>query len=347
MIASRRARSASAAISGAVLAVLLPWNAQAAPSAAQETVLLQDDFSQGFITSGDGAKWNPPAAGDGTVTTSSSGLKVVPKGVNETTGEPAFSSTTGQQSDGGQGTPDHIKWAAMLNHTSSAGQPGFDTPATGSLSCTTKLGATGTGMDSQPFGSAVSDPQADPRLGSGVMLFTDQASGIIFDFFVTNKKIYAVYERIRQPDTTYAAFNYTVPVANRSAAGQQDTLKISYNKSQDEVTWYVNGSSVMTVDGLGTRALPRTNMTLDHGGTEEKAAPAQLDCGLGTFTLLDGAMGSEPRGLVRIDSDIDYYVPGKGAPTAQTFLDETSQATNRLWGQGVELNVKNISVSTD
>ncbi|MFE7927587.1 DUF6081 family protein [Streptomyces sp. NPDC057456] len=349
MTLTRRTKSLAVSIAAAAVAVLLPWNASArTDDTEQNTVLLQDDFSAGFTTSGTGAKWNPPAAADGTVTTSSAGLKVVPPGTNPTTGQPAFTSTTGQQSAGGLGTWDHLKWAAMLKHTASSGVDGFDTPSSGNLSCSTTLASVGYGMKQQPFGSAVSDPDADPRLGSGVMLFTDQESGVIFDFFVTNKKIYAVYERRRTSDTqTYAAYSYAVPVASRSSSGEQDTLKISYNRALGKVTWSVDGASVLTVSAVGKRSLDRSYMTLDHGGTEGTVAPRQLDCGLGTFTLLDGAMGTEPRGLVRIDSAIDYYVPRLVAPTRQTFVDETSRASDRLWGQGVELDVDCITVTQD
>lgn len=344
---ARRAKSFAVSIVAAATVVMVPWSAAArTDAAATTTVLLQDDFSHGFSTSGSGAVWNPPAGTDGLVSTSSQGLKVVPTGTNPTTGLPAFAWTTGQQSAGGLGTFDHIKWAAMLKHTASSGIDGFDTPSSGTLSCTTTLGATGTGMAQQPFGAAVSDPDADPRLGSGVMLFTDQESGVIFDFFVTNKKIYAVYERRRISETqTYASFSYAVPVANRSSATEHDTLRISYNRAASAVTWAVNGTSVLSVSHVGTRAIDRAYMTLDHGGTEETVDLRQLDCGLGTFTLLDGAMGAEPRGLVRIDSAIDYYDPKTGAPTPQTFLDEASTAADRLWGQGVELDVCDIKVT--
>lgn len=346
MTPTRRAKSLAICMAAAAIVAALPWSAAARTGAAPATVLLQDDFSNGFTTSGSGAKWNPPAATDGVVSTSSQGLKVVPTGTNPTTGRPAFAWTTGQQSAGGLGTFDHLKWAAMLKHTASSGNDGFDTPAGGTLSCTATLGSVGSGMAQQPFGAAVPDPDADPRLGSGVMLFTDQESGVIFDFFVTNKKIYAVYERRRTSDTqTYASFSYAVPVANRSSAAERDALRISYNRAASKVTWAVNGTSVLTVTGVGTRAIDRTYMTLDHGGTEETADLRQLDCGLGTFTLLDGAMGAEPRGLVRIDSDIDYYAPRTGAPTPQTFLDEASSAADRLWGQGVELDVCDIKVT--
>ncbi|WP_394833063.1 DUF6081 family protein [Pendulispora rubella] len=310
-----------------------------------EEVLVYDDFRGGFTTEGPGAKWDPPIFADGITSTSSRGLRVIPSGTNPVTGQPAFASTTGQQSSGGYGTMDHIKWAGLLRHTSTAGFSGWDTPASGVLSCTTTISSVGTGLDAHPFGSNVSDAQSDLRLGASVMLFTDQETNSVFDFFVTNKQIYAIYERLPRQGSTYAAFNYSVPVATRTSTAQQDNLTISVNQQSSSATWWVNGRSVLQVNGIGTRAVDRKYMTLDHGGTPQVVRPRQLDCGLGTFTLLDGALAPQSAGLVRLDSTVDYFAPRSGAPARQTFFDEHSDAQNRLWGQGVQLNVAKIKVT--
>ncbi|MFI8102735.1 DUF6081 family protein [Streptomyces sp. NPDC086023] len=339
----------AAAVSAvAMTAALLPATAAVAEEsdglAAPRRVLFRDDFTAGFANSGAGAKWSTPFT-DGVVTTSAAGLKVVPSGTDPATGQPAFQWTTGQQSAGGMGTLDHIKWASMTTHTASTGLAGFDTPAAGTLSCATTLSATGTGMGAHPFGAAVSDAEADPRLGSGALLFTDPESNVVFDFFVTNKKIYAVYERLRKPGTTYAAYSYAVPVASRTSTST-DTLKISVNRANASVTWTVNGANVLSVWGIGNRVPDRRYMTLDHGGTEETVRPRQLNCGLGTFTLLDGATGADGKGLVKIDSTVDYFNPRQGAPAAQTFVDGAGLAGNRLWGQGVQLRVGSVEVTS-
>ena len=314
-------------------------------SAACEEVLLYDDFQSGFRTAGPDATWDPPVFNDGITSTSPRGLRVIPSGTNPTTGQPAFVSTSGQQSSGGYGTLDHIKWAALLKHTSTNGFAGWDTPTEGTLSCSMTLSSFGTGLAAHPFGSNVTDPQADLRLGSAVMLFTDQETGMVFDFFVTNTKIYAVYERLRRPNTTFAAFSYAVPVANRRSTAQEDTLSISVNQKRSRATWSVNGRKVFDVKGLGTRAPDRRFMMLDHGGTPESVSIRQLNCGFGTFTDLDAALAPQTKGLVKLDSEVAYYNPRLGEPTPQTFFDDLSQPQNRLWGQGVQLNAGKVRVA--
>ncbi|CAM5538677.1 DUF6081 family protein [Streptomyces abikoensis] len=353
MKATYKVKTAVAVAAAAIGIALLPTGAQAVdvPDSGAPRTLFYDDFRYGFAASGTGARWETQptgglANGDGiTSTGSGGGLKVVPTGTDPVTGKPAFVSTSAPQSQGGNGTWDHVKWGARPKNTSAAGYPGFDTPKTGFLNCNTDMSATTTGTERHPFGTAVADPQSDPRLAAGAMVVSDAQSAVIFDFFVTNKKVYAIYERLRMPGTTYAAYSYAVPVADRASSTQKDSLLISVDSANSAVTWTVNGKSVLNVKGIGTRALDRKYMTLDHGGTEEVVHPRQLNCGVSTFTLLDGAVGSESRGLVHLDSVVDYFDPRKGAPTRQTFLDETSQAGNRLWGQGATLDVSKIEIS--
>ena len=86
-------------------------------------------------------------------------------------------------------------------------------------------------------------------------------------------------------------------------------------------------------------------MTLDHGGTEEVVSPRQLDCGMGMFTLLDAHLPSKV-GLVKVsDTPSFYFNPEVGAPTPETFVDGTSLLSNRLFGQGAEFDVRNLTVS--
>ncbi|MEV4501166.1 DUF6081 family protein [Streptomyces klenkii] len=353
MTATYKVKTAVAVAAAAIGIALLPTGAQAVdvPDSGAPKTLFFDDFRNGFAATGAGARWETQptgglANGDGITSTTSTGLKVVPTGTDPATGKPAFVSTSAPQSQGGNGTWDHVKWGARPKSTSKAGYPGFDTPKTGSLHCTTNMSATTTGTEKHPFGTAVADPQSDPRLAAGAMVVSDAQSAVIFDFFVTNKKVYAIYERLRMPGTTYAAYSYAVPVADRASSTQRDNLRIVVDSENSAVTWFVNDKNVLNVKGIGTRAVDRKYMTLDHGGTEEVVHPRQLNCGVSTFTLLDGAVGSNTKGLVRLDSTVDYFDPRIGAPTRQTFLDETSAAGNRLWGQGATLDVSKIEIIT-
>ena len=87
-------------------------------------------------------------------------------------------------------------------------------------------------------------------------------------------------------------------------------------------------------------------MTLDHGGTEEDVVPKQLNFGMELFTLLDASLPSG-EALVRLSTAPDFYFdPSVGQPTAQTFVDEDSDAGSRLFGQGAEIRVRDFKVTT-
>ncbi|MER6343668.1 DUF6081 family protein [Streptomyces sp. NPDC001595] len=340
------ARRGGAALALALLGALVPAGARADEQPAAVAVFT-DDFRSGFDTTNDW--WQMPVGslpeGDGIATTSASGLKVVPTATDPATGEPAFAHTTGQQSAGGQGDADHLKWLAWPQRTSSQGFPGFDTPGTGKLACATRMAVRTTGTERHPFGAAVTSPRTDPRLAAGSLVTIDPETNLVFDFFVTDNRVYAFYERLRSPGSTYAAFSYAVPVAT-IAEGQSVAYEIALSQGGTQVTWKVNGVTVLTVDRIGTLALDRRHLLIDHGGIPQTVAPRQLQCALGTFTLLDGA-GADGKGLVRLDSTENaYYKPSVGAPQPQAFHDDRSLSGSRLWGQGAQLRVSSFTVSS-
>jgi hypothetical protein len=308
-----------------------------------ETTLFSDDFSSGYDST---EKWQAMADfADGRTTVSPKGLHVIPLGTDPATGKPSFTASTPQVTDGSSPSyMDHIKWAGFPQHLAGSGVPGFDAPADGSLSISWKLSVTTTGTSRHPFGASVTDPQSDLRLASGNAVAFDFATALGFDFWVTNSKIYAGYERVRQPGTSYAAFAYAVPVADH-APGQQNDFSIVL-ENRERVIWKVDGRTVLTLDRIGTRALDRRHMVLDMGGTEEVVEVMQLNGGITAMTLLDAA-GPDGKGLVRLSSVPDhYYAPQKGTPAPAEFFDDKAEESNRLWGQGLELQLATLSVTT-
>jgi hypothetical protein len=329
----------------------------AAPRPTGDRIRLwDDDFRHGFDTEGPDARWNYIAAGpyvadDGIVHTSRRGLDVVSSGTNPTTGEPAFVRTLAQEDDNGSGLPgvlDHIKWFAIPNHTASTGFPGFDAEPGRVVSCETWMSARTYGTDDHPFGSAVADPDSDLRLASAIVNAGDPETSIIFDFFVTNEQIYAFYERL--PDQraqlgNYAAFSYAIPVVERTP-GERNHLTISYDRSAGVVRWLVDGEEVFRVDQLGYRLDSREHLVIDHGGTEQPVEPRQLRCGMGLLSLLDGELPGQSA-LVRLSSAPSFYFdPTVGEPEPQTFLDEESLDSNRLFGQGAGLSMSRYVVTS-
>ena len=323
-----------------------------------------DDFQDGFsavVTPGTaGARWfyfsaGPFVGDDGLVTTSNQGLRVIPKGTNPTTHQPAFTNTLGQESTNGglPGGLDHVKWLVYANNIASTTYPGFDAVPGQELACETRLSGRTFGAAAHPFGANVQNPNDDLRLSGVAINAIDFETFIVSDFFVTNERIYALYERLPFGRTSmggtqgeYAAFTYTIPVATRSI-GDQHHLKIAYDRQNGIMRWLVDGKEVMRVNRLGFR-IDRAHMVLDHGGTETLVRPRQLACGMGMFTLLDASRpGSANPGLVRPSTAPNFYfTPFIGQPTAQTFVDDASQPTNRLFGQGAELKVRGYVVSS-
>lgn len=340
-----------ACLGAAVAALLAPL----AAGAQAPYSIAWDDFREGFSATGPDAKWfffgaGPYVGDDGLVTTGSQGLRVISTGVNPHTGLPAFVRTIGPDSVNGglPGGLDHVKWLVYANHLASSGWPGFDAVPGQVVSCEGWIRGQTFGTEFHPFGAAVDNPNDDLRLAAFAMNSIDFETFMVFDFFITNETIYAFYERLPfgRGDVlgNYAAFSHAKAVAHRTPRDRHH-LKTSYDRQAGTVTWYVDDEPVYQVSRLGfydDRAL----LTLDHGGTETLVAPRQLDCGMGLFSLLD-AYRPTNIGLVRLsDGPVGYFDPDLGEPAPQIFFDDQSLASNRIFGQGAELEMMKVVVSS-
>ena len=355
----RRTRRGAGGTTAAAAGLLA--RAGRAAAAADEYALVWDDFRGGFSVGAPDAKWfyftsGPFVGDDGIASTSrAGGLTVRAKGTHPTTGKPAFTRTLGQEgaADNPSALPgglDHVKWLVYMNHLASSGVPGFDAVAGRELAFQTGLSGESFGTAGHPFRAAVSNPNDDVRLASSAMTTIDFDTFMVFDLFVTNRRIYAVYERLpfaRDRYGNYAAFSYMIPVATRTP-NEWHALEIAYDKSAGTVRWLVNDREAFRVTRIGRR-IDRQYLTLDHGGAETDVSPNQLDGGMGLFTLLDGYRPSN-KALVRLSkADGFYYDAGTGqvaAPGSGYFLDETSAPGSRLFGQGAELRVQAYAVSS-
>lgn len=319
--------------------------------------LVWDDFGDGFTASGPQARWSyqtagPHVADDGVATTSAAGLQVVSSGSNPQTGEPAFVRTLAPEPENPAGLPgtlDHVKWLVHSTHVASTGRPGFDAVPGQRLTFETAVSLRTYGTARHPFGAHVVDPDMDLRLAAGAVNCYDPETFVVFDFFLTNRQIYAVYERlpfVRQALGNYASFTYAVPMTRRTPTDRHN-LAISYDRATGVVRWLIDGSEAFGVDRLGRHLASREHLVLDHGGVESSVLPTQLNCGMAMFTLLDASLpGTGGNGLVRVSAADGYYFdPAGGEPHPQCFVDEQSLASNRLFGQGAELLVSHVTVS--
>jgi hypothetical protein len=324
----------------------------AAPAEAQGAYhLVWDDFKHGWSANTPDARWldftvGPFVADDGIVSTSPHGLSVVSSGLNPLTHQPAFVKTMGQDT-GFLSAFDHVKWLVVMNHVSSKGFLGFDAQPGRELSCSARVSGQIFGAHAHPFGDAVEDPDADPRLGAVATSAFDPETFMIFNFLLTNHRIYAFYEHpsfARGTYGDYAAFSYAVPVAARCPQDHHD-LEIAYDKARGVVRWIVDQVEVYRVEAIGAR-IDRDTMLLDRGGEDMIFSPDQLDCAMGTFTFLDG-FGPTDRGLVQIDPDPGtYFDPRHGEPWGVTFLDPKGALSDRLFGAGAAMEVDRYAVSS-
>lgn len=116
------------------------------------------------------------------------------------------------------GTPLHLRWGAFTTGGTAGARAAFTAVPGERLSVRAEMGLRGFGLRSHRYDD-VTEPDADARLGAGGLISVDLESGIIFDFFLTHSRLYAVYERLAlRPDAEFAAFTYCVPVADRTPA---------------------------------------------------------------------------------------------------------------------------------
>jgi Family of unknown function (DUF6081) len=290
-------------------------------------VLLKDDFRQGLDLRDTWAllrRSSSFTADDGIVSTSSQGLYVKAAGTNPLTAEPAFSKTSPDESD-------HVKWMADTQHLSSNSVPGFDAVPGQELRCTMWARGQTFGTAAHPFGSAVTDPNADLRLASFAMNTIDLETGMVFDVWMTNEAIYPYYERLNLSGTAaYRVFSSVFPPVRRTPR-EQVKVTVSYNRAAGVVRWLVNDTEVARVGTIGLPA-PGAATIIDRGGIPEAAAPRQLNCGMALFTLLDGALPPSGSGLLSLEPPYAFPTGFVGGPN--------------LFGQGAELQVERFEVAS-
>lgn len=317
-------------------------------------VIWSDDFAEGFRMGPIGTEtvWHQFEAGlfrpdDAVPTVDEDGLSVIPKGVNPRSGEPAFTHTVPPSPPDAEipGVVDHVKWFATVNKRSSKGCTGFDAPSGKTIHVEALMGGRTYGTETHPFGDAVRDVFSDFRLGAPAMVTMDQETNVVFDFFLTNSGIFALYERApfaRETFGNYAAFSFAVPVGSRSP-DDWHRLAVSYDRDANTARWFVDGKVVLEVDRVGRR-IDRRFMVIDVGGDEQIVSLNQLDCGIGMFTLLDASFNGG-LGLVDLYGYPMFFNTAQGAPMPLEYVDRDSLEANRIFGQGARVRCKNYAVS--
>src|SRR6185437_7243752 len=244
------------------------------PSPADSELLLGDKFEEGLDLEGTWQFYREDAftADEAVGATSSNGLGITSSGTNPITHEPAF-ATRGPIAD----ENDHLKWMAVTRNVSSNAYQGFDALPGHVLSCTMWAKGRTFGTDAHPFGLAVRDPQSDLRLAAFGMNSIDLETGMVFDVWMTNTRIYPFYERLNLTGASYQAFSSCFPGVPR-VPDRPETVSIVYDPSAGVVRWLINGTIAASVERIGLPS-PDAALLINHGGTPERAAPRQLNFG--------------------------------------------------------------------
>lgn len=244
--------------------------------------LLADDFTAGLDAGAPGSRWRlRPVrgfpAGDGLVTSGPRGLDVVPTG-RGAGGQPAFAKPEQPLAEG-----EHLRWAVFVNRDTGDGHPGVRVPDGGGLVFSATLAVRGYAMDRHPYGREIADPHRDLRLGSAAVICMDRQTGLVLDAVVTDRCVFAVYERLAFPGTAHAGFSYAIPVADRQP-DHEHRVSLAYDRSDGSARWYLGAEEVFRVDTLGLRLDGGRHLLRDNGAPDQPVLPRQMYCGVATFT---------------------------------------------------------------
>lgn len=141
----------------------------------------------------------------------------------------------------------------------------------------------------------IRDIRDDIRIASAAFNLIDLNTWMVFDFFLSDTAIYAVYERLPNGKPAlgnYAAFSSAIWVARRAGVDPLNEfvkLAIGIHKGLGIVTWYVNDIPVFSINTIGYRTHEEYRL-IDYGGEEELVDVESVRVGFGTFSLLDAAL---------------------------------------------------------
>lgn len=76
---------------------------------------------------------------------------------------------------------------------------------------------------------ALAGPRPSPHLG-GASIPGREQTHVVFDFVLTNKNVYALYERLKESGAAYTGFTYVIPVAIRTL-DQVHSLEVVLDRS--------------------------------------------------------------------------------------------------------------------
>ncbi len=223
-----------------------------------------------------------------------------------------------------------------------------EAPLTGEELCTTWVcSGQQLNVNSHPFGNAVVNPQADPRLANFCLLGADPYSNLAFTWMCTNEIFYVFVDRSPRLEAlfgNYASYGYLIPVFKRDLSlnplEDVHTFQICYNRKKGIVTWKLDGRPVFSLTQFGVRLTeqnafvynrrgckrplknPDSYKVFDHGGVEQLLDPIGIQTGIALVTLLDAYaprmsisrqnLPTPNIGLTRLEANLYRVIPNLG-----------------------------------
>ncbi len=232
-------------------------------------MLFEEDFREGWQASGHAARWQirplpwlPPGDGRASVPGDGDGLCVESGYGLEAAQPPAFTCAPS-----GWEEASHLRWAAFARAEARGAGP---FRARGEISARVLA----------PY----RHPDGDgPRCAMATLICVDRTSGMVFDIALTNRFVWALYERLPRPGSAHGTFSYAVPVADRTPEEWHD-CEIEVDPSAGRARWSLAGKEVFAVERTGLRLDARSygsRLECSTPGPQEQVAPDRLALGLG------------------------------------------------------------------
>ncbi|KAK5583502.1 hypothetical protein RB653_005098 [Dictyostelium firmibasis] len=248
---------------------------------------------------------------------------------------------------------DHIKYLAVSNQV-------YTIPEGGSLFSNFSVRGKAFGNKNHPFPSDLvkDDIESEIRFATGSLNVLDFKTSIVADFMISNSKLYALYERLpfsRGQLGDYAAFVYTIPIADITDQSKFMDVSVEFNYQKKSIHWYLNDREVFKVEHVGYFSHLIENQQLNErggslimskGGVESYTFPTDIQVCFGVFSLLDTTIHGKNIALVRLDDPTNKYYDPTNLSKELKFYDEKSTLENRIFGQGFTLDIQKISVSS-
>lgn len=242
----------------------------------------------------------------------------------------------------------------------------------------TNLGTIPAALNAAPGSTdGIVDPDSDPRPCCGALNFVDFANLLVLDFIITNKMVYALYERLPfnrlewgGPGPNYSAFTHIIPVFKRSSPTDFHKLQIAYSKKLALANWYVDDKLVFSVPNTGTMIDAKFRILEGNVPESQKAQQPiirsnSFNAGFGTFSLMDAryplskdyspnkglvdlTLGSASHQILPFVDSNDFTINGRDIlPRRQKFIQSYAEAGNSTnYGQGAVIQVKDFKVFT-